>query len=50
MLPTVSFDMIANLFDPMTVDLCYESNGEGIGEGIKNKRMNGALQVIKIEL
>ena len=38
MLPTVSFDMIANLFDPMTVDLCYESNGEGIAEGIKNKQ------------
>lgn len=32
----VSFDMIANLFDPVTIDLCYESNGEGIPEGIKN--------------
>ncbi|MED4600212.1 N-6 DNA methylase [Paenibacillus validus] len=33
----VGFDMISNLFDPLTIDLCYQSNGEGVAEGIKNK-------------
>lgn len=32
----VKFDMIANLFDPITIDLCYEHKGDGIVEGIKN--------------
>lgn len=32
----IKFHSIANLFDPSTVDRCYEHNGVGITPGIKN--------------
>lgn len=35
-----SFDNIANLFIPKTIDLCFEHNGQGIVGGIKNEETN----------
>lgn len=32
----VSFDLIANLYTPQTVDACYQHDGRGIPEGQKN--------------
>jgi hypothetical protein len=32
----VSFDLIANLYTPQTVDACYRHDGQGIPEGQKN--------------
>lgn len=34
--PRPSFDSIANLFVPSTVDACYQHRGEGVVEGYKN--------------
>ena len=34
---TVSFDTIANIFDPATVDRCYSHDGSGIVGGIKDE-------------
>ena len=33
---TVDFKIISNLFDPCTIDQCYESDGSGVPEGIKD--------------
>jgi hypothetical protein len=34
---SVSFDTIANLFQPTTIDRCYSHDGAGIAGGIKNE-------------
>lgn len=35
-----SFDNLANLFIPKTIDLCFEHNGQGIVGGIKDEETN----------
>lgn len=38
-----SFEAIFNLFDPQTIDFCYESNNIGLPEGIKDKTGNWSI-------
>lgn len=40
----LSFKMISNLFDPITIDQCYESDGTGIPEGIKDANNNWSIR------
>ncbi len=41
--PTASFDAIANLFTPLTIDQCYDSSIKGIISGIKDENGNWSL-------
>lgn len=34
--PAPSFDLIANLYSPNTIEACYRHDGEGLPDGIKN--------------
>jgi hypothetical protein len=40
----VNFDMISNLFSPLTVDACYSSSGKEPVEGIKDSNNNWNLK------
>ncbi|NLX03480.1 MAG: N-6 DNA methylase [Syntrophomonadaceae bacterium] len=41
---TAQFETISNLFDPITIDLCYESDGVGEVPGIKDEFGNWNLK------